>query len=225
VPQPEPIPVVPPLPPRRHATVITISDRCARGETTDLSGPAVAALLTGNSSPAYSDHSSSGPYAPGSPESAPPDTFLVIHQLVVPDEQPAIEDALRHAVQYAALVVTTGGTGLTQRDVTPEATRAVCTRLLDGLSEQMRREGLSETPFAVLSRGVCGLLGHSLIVNLPGSPRGAVTSLRAILPVLPHAVRLLVDPAAPHPQTHPETHPEAQSVAPTSRPGPTGSPA
>ncbi len=161
-----------PAPPR--AFVITVSDSCARGERQDLSGPAVASLLT----------------AAG---------FALTGTALVPDEQPAIEDALRRAAEAGTLLVTTGGTGLTARDVTPEATRAVCGRLLDGLSEQMRAEGLRETPFAVLSRGVCGLLDRSLVVNLPGSPRGAATSLRAILPVLPHALRLLVDARAPHP--------------------------
>lgn len=156
------------------ASVLTVSDRCARGEREDLSGPAVAALL--------SEHG-----------------FRVTGQRVVADEQGSIEDALREAAKAGALVVTTGGTGLTKRDVTPEATRAVCTRLLDGLSEQMRSEGLKETPFAVLSRGVCGLLGTTLILNLPGSPRGAVTSLRAVLPVLGHAMQLLADPLASHP--------------------------
>ena len=163
--------------PTPHAFVITVSDSCARGEREDLSGPAVSALLT----------------AAG---------FRVTGSSVVADEQPAIEDALRQAatqVGPGGLVATTGGTGLTARDVTPEATRSVCSRLLDGLAEQMRAEGLKETPFAVLSRGVCGLLGSTLVVNLPGSPRGAATSLRALLPVLPHALRLLVDARTPHP--------------------------
>ena len=154
--------------------VITVSDSCARGEREDLSGPAISALLT---------------------EAG----FAVWGSVVVPDEQPLIEDALRRASHHGGLIATTGGTGLTARDVTPEATRAVCGRLLDGLSEQMRAEGLKETPYAVLSRGVCGLLGGALVVNLPGSPRGAATSLRAVLPVLPHALRLLIDAHAPHP--------------------------
>ncbi len=158
--------------------VLTVSDRCADGSRADESGPAVAASLR---------------------EAG----FAVSGNAVIPDERSLIEDALRRAAAHGSrLIVTTGGTGLTARDVTPEATRAVCSRLLDGLSERMRAEGLKETPFAVLSRGVCGLLGRTLVVNLPGAPQGAVTSLRAILPVLPHALRLLVDAGAPHPGTH-----------------------
>lgn len=156
------------------AVVITVSDSCVRGDRLDLSGPSVAEALR----------------LAG---------FDVTAPRLVPDEQPEIESALRLAAAEAPLVVTTGGTGITLRDVTPEATRAVCGRLLDGLAEQMRSEGRRETPFAVLSRGVCGLLGESLIVNLPGSPRGAATSLAAILPVIPHALGLLADAAAPHP--------------------------
>ena len=155
--------------------MITVSDRCAAGSRDDLSGPAVDALLKANG-------------------------FVIMGRCIVADEQPAIEDALRQAARPGRLVVTTGGTGLTLRDVTPEATRAVCTRLLDGLSEKMRADGLKETQFAVLSRGVCGLVDQALVVNLPGAPRGAVTSLVAILPVLHHALRLLVDAGAPHPE-------------------------
>ncbi len=159
---------------RLSAFVLTVSDRCARGEQQDLSGPAVVSLLQ------QAD-------------------FAVSGTRTLPDEQALIEDALRDAAHFAQLIITTGGTGLTERDVTPEATRAVCSRLLDGLSEQMRAEGRRETPFAILSRGVCGLLGRTLVVNLPGAPRGAATSLAAILPVLPHALRLLHDAQTPHP--------------------------
>jgi molybdenum cofactor synthesis domain-containing protein len=114
----------------------------------------------------------------------------------VPDEVEAIAGALRrYAEAGVSLIVTTGGTGLAARDVTPEATRLVCERLVDGLAERMRAEGVRHTPLAVLSRGVCGIvrsLGQSaLVVNLPGSPAGATTSLGAILPVLPHALDLL----------------------------------
>jgi molybdopterin adenylyltransferase len=88
-------------------------------------------------------------------------------------------------------VVTTGGTGLAARDVTPEATLAVCERLVPGLAELIRQDGSRHTPFAALGRGVCGVCGKSLVVNLPGSPAGAESSLLAILPLLPHALDLL----------------------------------
>ncbi len=110
---------------------------------------------------------------------------------IVADEQAAIETALRRLAASAHLVVTTGGTGIAIRDVTPEATRAVCTRLVEGISERMRSEGAKKTPLAALSRGVCGICGTSLILNLPGSPRAAVESLQAVIELLPHALDLL----------------------------------
>ena len=149
-----------------RAVVLTISDRCSRGEQVDLSGPAVCRLL---------EEAGVGE--------------VVAETL--PDEVELIAAALRRYAVAAELVVTTGGTGLAARDVTPEATRMVCERLVDGLAERMRAEGLLRTPLAALSRGVCGTAGQALIVNLPGSVDGAQTSLRAILGVLPHAVDLL----------------------------------
>ena len=150
----------------RTAAVLTVSDSSARGERADISGPATAELLRQNE-------------------------FKVTHQEIVPDDQPAIESALIRLSEQAQLIVTTGGTGIAARDVTPEATRAVCSKLIDGIPERMRSEGAAQTPFAMLSRGVCGVCGRALILNLPGSPAGAMESLRAVLHILPHAIDLL----------------------------------
>jgi len=148
------------------AAVVTVSDSCSRGDRVDLSGPAVAELLRKKN-------------------------FAIIGTEVVPDEQPAIQKVLAYWAQEARLVVTTGGTGIAVRDVTPEATRVLCDRLLDGVAERMRFEGSRKTPLAALSRGICGVREKSIILNLPGSPSGAVESLEAVIDLLPHAVQLL----------------------------------
>jgi len=154
------------IPETFRAAVLTISDSCARGERNDLSGPAVARSLQ--------DHH-----------------FAIIESRIVADDHGAIQKAIVDLARKSRLVVTTGGTGISARDVTPEATRSVCGRMLDGISERMRREGEKKTPFALLSRGLCGVCGTSIVLNLPGSPTGAVESLEAVIDVLPHAIQIL----------------------------------
>lgn len=148
------------------AAVLTVSDSVALGSRVDASGPAVAAAL----------------------EQA---GFTVAAREIVPDERAVIEVAIKRLAGKAELVVTTGGTGIARRDVTPEATRAVCERLVDGVAERMRSEGARKTPLAALSRGVCGICGKSLVLNLPGSPAAAAESLAAVIEILPHALELL----------------------------------
>lgn len=148
------------------AAVVTVSDSCARGERVDLSGPAVAEALK-----------KSG--------------FRIVAARTVQDDSMQIQNALVHLALEARFIVTTGGTGIALRDVTPEATEAICDRLIDGVAERMRREGAKKTSFAALSRGVCGVRGKTLILNLPGSPTGAVESLEAVADLVPHALNLL----------------------------------
>jgi molybdenum cofactor synthesis domain-containing protein len=117
--------------------------------------------------------------------------FQVVASEIVPDDRIHIEDALMRLAEKVRLVVSTGGTGIAERDVTPEATRSVCERLVEGVAERMRLEGAKKTPYAALSRALCGIRGRSLILNLPGSPKGAVESLDAVIDLLPHALQLL----------------------------------
>jgi len=149
-----------------RAAVLTVSDSCARGERNDLSGPAVARTLQ--------EHH-----------------FAITETRVVADDHGGIQKAIVELARKARLVVTTGGTGISARDVTPEATRSVCGRMLEGVAERMRREGEKKTPFALLSRGVCGVCGTSLVLNLPGSPSGAVEALQSVIDVLPPATHIL----------------------------------
>jgi molybdopterin adenylyltransferase len=152
--------------PELTAAVLTVSDSSHRGEREDLGGPAVAAALEKKQ-------------------------FKVIARQVVPDEESAIREALIRLSGQARFVVTTGGTGIALRDVTPEATRSVCDRLLEGMAERMRAQGAKSTKFAALSRAVCGVRGQAVILNLPGKPSGAVESLESVIDLIPHALQLL----------------------------------
>ena len=148
--------------------ILTISDRCSRGLREDGGGPALG-------------------------KAAESLGWRVAEHAVVPDEKKEIQGILRDwcDTKKLQLILTTGGTGLGPRDVTPEATREVLDREVEGISDLMRREGMKHTPRAALSRAVAGVRGASLILNLPGSPRGAEESLRAVSGIIPHALSMM----------------------------------
>ena len=148
--------------------ILTLSDRSARGERDDASGPALARLVEAQG-------------------------WSVVKQAILLDDEPAIRGLLASWADAGELdvILTTGGTGFSPRDVTPEATRAVIDREAPGLAEAMRAASLRITPHAMLSRIVTGIRKRTLILNLPGSPKGAMENLQVVLPVLPHAVQLL----------------------------------
>lgn len=156
--------------------ILTVSDRCSRGEREDLSGPAVKDALAGGQ-------------------------FVIALEGIVPDDKKAIADTLRRwCDEYGCdAVLTTGGTGLGPRDVTPEATQKVLDRDAPGFSQFLLWEGLKQMPFAALSRGVAGVRGATLIVNLPGSPSGARDGAASLAPLLPHAVDVLRAREIDHP--------------------------
>ncbi|HLA86708.1 MAG TPA: MogA/MoaB family molybdenum cofactor biosynthesis protein [Anaerolineales bacterium] len=150
--------------------ILTISDRSSRGEREDASGPELARLIR-------AQH------------------WSIAREKILPDEELDIRATLVEWTDSGEVdvILTTGSTGFAARDVAPEATRAVIQKDAPGLAETMRAESLKKTPHAMLSRAVAGIRGRTLIINLPGSPKGAVENLQIILPVLPHAVQLLKD--------------------------------
>jgi molybdopterin adenylyltransferase len=148
------------------AAVLTVSDSSYNKTREDLSGPEVKRAL----------------------EQA---GFSVVATDLVPDHRISIENSLIHLCDVAKLVVTTGGTGVAERDVTPEATVSICDRIVPGIGERMRAEGVKITPMSALSRAVCGIRGTSLVLNLPGNPKAARESLDAVIGLLPHALELL----------------------------------
>jgi molybdopterin adenylyltransferase len=148
------------------AAILTISDSAKSGSRADLSGPLLKETLNASG-------------------------FEVVAHEISADDMAEIESALVRLAGKVRLVVTTGGTGVAPRDVTPEATRNVCEKMIPGYSELMRASGLKRTPFAGLSRAIAGTRGTTLIINTPGSPKGAVDSLQAVLHLVPHTLELL----------------------------------
>jgi molybdopterin adenylyltransferase len=153
--------------------IVTVSDRASRGEYEDKGGPAIRECLTDILS------------CPWEPVAR-----------VIPDERPLIEETLRELAdrEGCCLIVTTGGTGPAKRDVTPEATEAVCEKMLDGFGEQMRAVSLKVVPTAILSRQVAGIRGKALVVNLPGKPSAIRDCLMAVFPAIPYCIDLIEGP-------------------------------
>jgi len=151
-----------------RVAILTVSDSCAQGEREDISGQTIKDML-------------------------PEDGFEICRKKIVADDHEKIVNELKHLSDKADIdvVFTTGGTGLGPRDVTPEATASVCERIIPGLGEMMRNEGLKKTKNAILSRGIAGICNRTIVINLPGSPRGVKESLEIILDVLPHAVDMM----------------------------------
>jgi molybdenum cofactor synthesis domain-containing protein len=155
--------------------VLTVSDGVTAGEREDKSGDALEELLGGDG--------------------------YEVERRVVPDEREAISAAIRDLAAEAQLVVTTGGTGFAPRDVTPEATLAAIEREAPGIAEAIRADSIAKTPHALLSRGVAGTIGSTLVVNLPGSPGGCRDGYAVLRPALDHALRLLASESTAHQQT------------------------
>lgn len=159
--------------------VVTVSDRASRGEYEDRGGPAILAYFS--------------------------EVLATPHEIdarVIPDEKPLIEEAIRSlAAAACCLVVTTGGTGPAKRDVTPEATEAVCDKMMPGFGELMRAVSLTKVPTAILSRQTAGIIGQSLVVNLPGQPKAIGECLDAVMPAVPYCITLL---EGPYLETNPE---------------------
>ena len=156
--------------------ILTISDRCSKGDRNDESGPAIQSVFGG-------------------------DAFSVVLYAIVPDERKAISNTLRRWCDeyHCDVLLTTGGTGFSKRDVTPEATYRVIDREAPNISQFLLIEGLKLTPMAALSRAIAGIRGKTLIVNLPGNPSGARESAISLLPLIPHAVDILHERTTEHP--------------------------
>jgi len=156
-----------------RVAILVVSDRATSGERPDATGPRLHEFLAGQ-------------------------PVEIVEIRVVPDELPQIAEAIARCCERADVVLTAGGTGLSSRDVTPEATASVIERQVPGIAEAMRAAGLRSTPYAMLSRGIAGLRGRSLIINLPGSPQGAVESLSAVWRAVPHAVATITGAPSDH---------------------------